>query len=361
MVDLVKKLWRGSGKADKLTLGQFDQGTILAGNGNDQITIDAVQGGLIDLGANNDILSIVSFFSMGANQLVTTIDGGKGSDRLEFSALSTSDLKWLFKKGQGWSVSDVNEFALVKNVETVVFQDKVNMTLTMDGKAKITGTAEADTIQATTDEMTRVTVSAGAGDDFITLNGSVSRFSSSLSLIDGGDGQDTLEQQGDQKGYRLTQSRSGWHLQTRGDDARWRFAGRLVNIEKVAFGDGSTIELTQTGVINTAGKTAAVLNGTSGDDSFKGSVGNDTFNGFGGNDVFDLRAGGADSIDLADVYSAGLTEVKVIGRKVDDVLYAPNGSEIEIDTRAYNKAGIQVGELVLRWDNAVVSITFSTS
>lgn len=119
--------------------------------------------------------------------------------------------------------------------------------------------------------------------------------------------------------------------------------------------------MTQAGVINTAGKSAATLTGTSGDDSFKGSAGNDAFYGLGGNDIFDLRAGGVDRVDLADIYSAGLTEVKIIGRKADDTLFAPDGSEIELDTRTYNKAGIQVGALVLRWDNAVVSLTFSTS
>lgn len=212
MVDLIKKSWKGTRKSNRLIIGKFDQGTILAASGNDQITISAAQGGLIDLGANNDTLSIASFFSTDNNQLITTIEGGTGNDRLVFSELSKTDLKWLFKAGKGWSVFDTNEFALVRNIETVTFQDKVNMTLWMNGQARITGTDASDVIAATTDQTTRVTVSAGAGDDYISLNGYVSSFSSSLSLIDGGVGQDTLGQQGDQSQYRVTQSRSGWHL-----------------------------------------------------------------------------------------------------------------------------------------------------
>ncbi len=362
MADLVKKVWKGSSRPDKVKFGQFDQATILAGNGNDRVELAAVQGGLIDLGANNDYLSIFSFFSADNNQLVTTIDGGSGTDTLNLSALSTTGLKWLFEAGKGWHVSDLYEFALVKNIETVIFEDNVRMALTMKGTATITGTSEADTIEATINASTRVTVNAGAGDDFITLNGTGGNFSSTLSLIDGGAGNDTLEQQGNQSAYRLVQSRSGWYLQTKDGSNSWNFAARLVNVENVVFSDGSTIGFGQTGISNTAGTGASTLIGTSGDDTFKGSAGNDSFVGLGGNDVFDLRAGGSDIIDLADIYAAGLTEVTVIGRKADDTFYIPSGETIISDNRSYNSSGIQVGDIVLQWARgANLVVHFSTS
>lgn len=358
MVDLIKKTWRGTSRVDKRTFGRFDQATILAGNGNDRIEIDAAQGGLIDLGANNDYLSIFSFFAADGNQLVTTIDGGAGSDTLVLKSLSTAGLKWSFEAGKGWHVIDANEFAFIRNIETVVFEDGVRMSLNMSGMATITGTQNTDTIEATIDSSTRVTVNAGAGDDYISISGPGRNFSANLSLVDGGVGNDTLAQSGSQTTNRFTQSRGSWYLRTENDAGRWGFASRLVNIEKITYDDGSSIELGLTGVKNTAGNTPATLIGTSGDDTFKGSAGNDSFESFGGNDIFDLRTGGVDTIDFAEFYGAGLTEVTIIGRKIDDTLLIPSGESILSDNRTYNKDGINIGEAVLQWSNSATTVFY---
>ena len=355
MVDLIKKTWRGTRKADKVKFNNVDQGSILAAEGNDAIEIIAIQGGSINLGAGNDLLSIASFFSETALQPITTIDGGAGSDTLNLSELSTSGFQWQFKQGQGWSISDYGQFALVRNVEIVKFEDNVQMSLKMNGTATLTGTSGSDTIEATTDDTTRVTVIAGVGDDIITLNGFAGSFSNAISLIDGGVGNDTLRQKLNQDKQRVIQSRSGWYLQTK-EAGSWAFSARLTNIEKITFGDGSAIELGSAGVINTAGATAATLTGTSGDDTFKGSAGDDSIIGLGGNDTIDLTAGGADTVNLADVYLAGLTEITIIGRKADDTIYTPSGQVILSDKRSYNGAGIQVGEIVLQWANSATLV-----
>lgn len=355
MVDLIKKTWRGTRKADKVKFNNVDQGSLLAGDGNDIIEITAVEGGLINLGAGNDTLSIGSFSSIGAAQLVTTIDGGVGSDTLNFLNPSPNGFQSNFQQAQGWSISSNGQFMIVKNIETVIFPNNVQMRLRSDGTATVIGTDKSDVIGAFSDDVTRMTVNAGAGDDTITLDGIGSIFSNVISLIDGGDGKDTLQQKTNQETQRLVPSRSGWYLQKK-EVNQWNFAARLVNIERIAFADGSFIELGAAGVSNTASSRAATLTGTSGDDTFTGSSGDDSIIGLGGNDIFDLTAGGADTIDLAEVYTAGLTEITIKGRKSDDNIFTPTGQSIISDNRSFNAAGVQVGDAVLQWRNSVILV-----
>ena len=199
MVDLIKKTWRGTRKADKVKFNNVDQGSILAAEGNDAIEIIAIQGGSINLGAGNDLLSIASFFSIGAAQLVTTIDGGVGSDTLNFLNPSPNGFQSNFQQAQGWSISSNGQFMIVKNIETVIFPNNVQMRLRSDGTATVIGTDKSDVIGAFSDDVTRMTVNAGAGDDTITLDGIGSIFSNVISLIDGGDGKDTLQQKNESR------------------------------------------------------------------------------------------------------------------------------------------------------------------
>jgi Ca2+-binding RTX toxin-like protein len=374
MADLKNASMSGGVGNDTITYVNFINSTIFANAGNDIVTLTSVSmdGGLIDLGDGNDTLSINQFTTTSSPQSVV-IDGGQGTDTLRLRQYKAQDLQWSWADQVGWQLRNkdgTSNFAVVNNVENVMYAGGVKARFATEaiessgstfnvGKIFVTGTAVADTITAFAGSQTDVTVRAGKGNDTINFFSSFSSAGYRLSLLDGGVGKDTLVLSGDTNDYKFEFVSGSYYLQALIGN-NWTYLAKLTAIEKVTFSDGVTGTLGSRGVSLLATDASVSLFGTRGSDTLTGGKGDDTITPFAGNDVIDLRAGGSDLVSISNnLYLAPLTAVTIYGRQRDDALELDRNYTLISDSRSYTSSaptGIQVGDLVLGWDNGAKTV-----
>ena len=141
--------------------------------------------------------------------------------------------------------------------------------------------------------------------------------------LDGGDGVDVALFSGRLSDYRIERADGG---AVRITDLRAGKDGSdlLVNIEKVAFADGSykLADLLPQGVVLTGTDADEILTGTAYDDQIAGGFGNDTLIGGGGNDL--LTGDGVFTDVYADEFNGGAGNDTLVGSS-DDIFDGGDG------------------------------------
>ncbi|MDF1716025.1 MAG: calcium-binding protein [Antarcticimicrobium sp.] len=269
-------LLTGGDGNDALFGGSTFNDTLLGGAGND--TLEAVGGGLIDGGADDDLFvvlngNVIGDFDIGDADL---FDGGSGNDT--FDASNETTLAYTIDLG----------------AETIDRGTVGVGTVQIVGFEHLIGSGQDDTLDA--GGLNGITIEGGAGNDVITGG-------ASFQALYGGDGDDTID----------------------GGFAAGSFVSDLI--------DGGAGDDVITGA--SAGDT---IDGGDGNDSIDGNSGNDTIDGGDGKDSL-IGGSGADSLiggrggdmidggDGDDIIDAGGASDEVYGGTGNDVIDAGGGND----------------------------------
>lgn len=315
MTDLINKKVNLKRTADKVSYNRVSGSTLNSDAGNDIIGIDFFDNSAVTLGNGNDIISISSF------ERTSTINGGAGRDLLKLSYAS-SELKWTWNTtDKTWTVTSAkpgqNSIKL-RNIENVAFNDGTLAQLS--GNAiTISGSNNNDAITLISDGIGRFASFGGNGNDVFTVSGTFDSTSPPIT-VNGGNGSDKLILSLDPNSYLIAQENGRWSVSAFFNSLPFQVI-ELVDIETIAFSDGSTLALEKSGGKFTAGNNAVSFVGTNENDTMIGSAKSDVFVGLAGNDFFDLSRGGQDTVDFSGMYAVGTignAEVTVKGAGRDD-------------------------------------------
>jgi Ca2+-binding RTX toxin-like protein len=269
---------------------------VLAGRNDDYAEIDAGGNDTVDMGAGSDFINGIAGFDRD-----DTLDGGADYDILDLSGDYSAGV--LMKKDTVQNVEEVlladgNSYSLTMHEKTV----KAAQSLLVAGTSLDAGETLVFDASADTDGI--ITVHSGAGDDSFAFGGGFD----SLDAIDGGNGTDTLELDGNYAGG-LTFA-----------------AGSLSNMEALILGAGHTYVLTMNDANVAAGEVFTVdAEGLSGGILF--------FNGEAETDAsFDIHAGLDD-----DVVAGGALGDLITGDDGNDQLFGRGGDDILIGGFGYDE------------------------
>lgn len=355
-LELKNKVWKGrngttkSGK-DSQAFGNVNQSSLYAYGGEDILSIAAIANSLVDMGADNDTLTIRKFADG-----MSSLNGGDGNaDRL-ILGYQQSAFTWTWNaETNSWLLmrpGTSNGLSSISNFENVQFADKTSAKLSA-GSITVNGTKNKDSILIYSSGIEAIAVASGAGNDTISFSGVINE-NTPIVTIDGGSGTDIVRLAMGPEAYRFSQEDKNWKVISCDDLGliqTWYNAFSFRNIETVLFGDGSTMKLNRAGIDFTAGSKAVTVTGTEGNDRLRGSAKDDTFirDPFKslGNDYFDLRDGGGDTVDFSTVFGYSPANVTIFGARADDKIefgdLTPSG------TTAYTKAGFLTGTLTVSY------------
>ena len=344
----------GSGK-NKATFGALKNSTIIGGNNVDTIVLNDSTGhetynNLIQLSGGNDSLTLKNLINN------TTIDGGAGIDTLILdAAFDPPQFKIEWDKNRNvysalvYNAAKLSFLFDIKNFEILQFSKGTNAKLSKDGSITFNGTTSADSLLSTKNS----TVNALAGDDTIYVK------STGAATIDGGTGNDTVVVDGS---LLFWLDNGQWSI----SDATLGPKTILKDVENVLSKSPNDPALnyalkTMGALITSQTNTGTIFSSTPGIDTIIGSAGNDSVYHMGNGDILDLSAGGADNVYFD--FTTETVSVSVYGAKNTSIFQSVYGgssiSRQETDLR-FKDGFITGGQLSLSYarGDAKVDINF---